>query len=295
MLGIQAAGLVANSVEDAPVADTPAAHPVVLLSPSGFPPLLLSGTAEELASHGFVVVGVNHTYETAVTVFSDGRVAPMNPAAIAGALGPQTGAHDTVFEQRAAVCRYKATDLAFVADRLAALDPDDMLAGRLDLSRLGAVGHSFGGVAALQWCRDDPRCTRAVNLDGALWTEVGRLGVPRPVLQVLAPHPEFDLDPADAVRVGMAPDPDWYATERSISIDGWATIARTARSVEIPGASHLSFMDVPFLPLAAESPVRQMLARTTIEPGRMLAVTNALLIAFLTGADMTAVLETARV
>jgi hypothetical protein len=292
MLGIRAAGLLANSVDDAAPADAYATYPVVLLSPSGFPPLLLSGTAEELASHGFVVVGVNHTYETAVTVFTDGRVVPMNPAAIAGALGPQTGSHRKVFEQRADVCRYKATDLAFVADRLADLDADDMLAGRLDLSRLAAVGHSFGGVAALQWCRDDARCTRAVNLDGALWTEVGQLGVPRPVLQVLAPHPEFDLDPADAVRAGMAPDPDWYTTERSISCDGWATIARTARSVEIAGASHLSFMDIPFLPLAPESPVGPMLARTSIEPARMLAVTTALLVAFLTGADMDSVLET---
>lgn len=82
---------------------------------------------------------------------------------------------------------YKAADLAFLAGALAGLDAGDMLAGRLDLTRLTAAGHSFGGVAALQWRRDDPRCAAAVNLDGALWTEVGRLGLSRPVLQVLAP------------------------------------------------------------------------------------------------------------
>jgi hypothetical protein len=43
------------------------------MSPSGFPPLLLAAIGEELASHGYVVVGVNHTYETAATVFADGR------------------------------------------------------------------------------------------------------------------------------------------------------------------------------------------------------------------------------
>jgi predicted dienelactone hydrolase len=37
----------------------------------------------------------------------------------------------------------------------------------------GGFGHSFGGNAALQWCRDDPRCLAAANLDEALWTEVG--------------------------------------------------------------------------------------------------------------------------
>ncbi|MBG0564771.1 alpha/beta hydrolase family protein [Actinoplanes aureus] len=293
MLGILAAGLTAHSVDGAPLAAGQAGYPVVLLSPSGFPPLLLSGIAEELASQGFVVAGINHTYETAVTVFPDGRTVPVNPAAIAGALGPQTGTHPAVFQQRADVCRFKAADLAFVADRLAELDADDMFAGRLDLSRLTAVGHSFGGAAALHWCREDPRCIAAVNLDGAVWTEVGREGVPRPVLQVLAQHAEFELEPDDAVAAGMAPDAEWYAAEKAITLDGWTTVDRAgkpAHTVAISGASHLSFMDVPFLPVGSDSLVVPMLARTTIEPGRMLSVTTALVVAFLSGADMAAVL-----
>jgi hypothetical protein len=100
LLGIRTTGLASHSADGAAMADDEAAYPVVLLSPSGFPPLLLSGTAEELASQGFVVVGINHTYETTVTVFADGRTAAMNPAAIAGALGPQAGAHQEVFDRR---------------------------------------------------------------------------------------------------------------------------------------------------------------------------------------------------
>jgi predicted dienelactone hydrolase len=95
---------------------------------------------------------------------------------VAGVLGPQTGPYQERFRQRAAVCDYKAADLASVADQLGQL-PDDaggLLGGRLDLRRLGGFGHSFGGNAALQWCRDDRRCRAAANLDGALWTEVGQ-------------------------------------------------------------------------------------------------------------------------
>jgi predicted dienelactone hydrolase len=293
MLGIDARPVGSHSAERVPLAVDRDRYPVVLLSPSGFPPLLLSGTAEELASHGFVVVGVNHTYETAVTVFADGRTAAVNPAAIAGALGPQTGRHEDVFARRADVCRYKAADLSFLADRLADLAAGDPFAGRLDLGRLAAAGHSFGGAAALHWCREDPRCTAAVNLDGALWTEVAEVGLARPVLQVLAAHPEFDADPEDAVRAGMAPDPDWYVAERAITLGGWATVDRTGRpaySVQIPGSTHLSLMDVPFLPMSPESPVRPMLAATTIDPVTMLAVVRTLVVAFLSGADMTEVL-----
>jgi dienelactone hydrolase len=244
-----------------------------------------------------VVVGVNHTYETAVTVFADGRITPLNPAAIAGALGPQSGDHRKVFARRAEVCRYKAADVAFLADRLADLGAGDPFAGRLDLDRLAAVGHSFGGAAVLQWCHDDRRCGAAVNLDGALWTDVGRIGVPRPVLQILAPHHEFDADPEQAVAAGTAPDPAWYTAERAITLDGWATVERTGRpahSVRIAGATHLSFMDVPFLPLAQDSPAAPMLAATSIDPAVMLQVTRTLLVAFLSGTDMASVLSAAR-
>jgi predicted dienelactone hydrolase len=72
----------------------------------------------------------------------------MNPAAIGGALRPQTGSHDDVFRQRASVCEYKAADLASVADQLERLNKDqaERLAGRLDMGRFGALGHSFGAM-----------------------------------------------------------------------------------------------------------------------------------------------------
>jgi predicted dienelactone hydrolase len=298
MVGLRSGDLVAHSSDGGAVASDQARYPVALLSPSGVPPLLLSATAEELASHGFVVVGVNHTYETAVTVFADGRTVGMNFAAVAGALGPATGAFQDVFDQRAQVCRHKAADLSFVADRLAGLPPDDPLAGRLDLARLSAVGHSFGGAAALQWCRDDPRCTVAVNLDGALWSEVGRLGLDRPVLQVLAPHPEFDVAPADAVAAGMAPDPEWFTTERAITLGGWETVDRTGRPAytrRITGATHVSFMDVPFLPLGADAPVRPLVDAATVDPATARTIMSALLVPFLAGDDMAEVLASDQV
>ena len=257
----------------------------MLLSPSGFTPLLLSAIAEELASHGFVVVGVNHTYEATVTAFADGRVVPMDPAALGGALGPQAGSHDEVFRQRASVCEYKAADLAFVADQLEKLDTDpaERFAGRLDHARLGALGHSFGGNAALELCRTDQRCLAAANLDGALWSDVGRVGLDRPVLQVLAEHPEFDVAGEDAVQAGAAPNVEWFEAEKAITFGGWRNVQRLARpgyTVQISGASHVSFMDVPFLPVTDGSIVKPALDAIKIEPHRMWRVTCDLLLAF---------------
>jgi hypothetical protein len=206
-------------------------------------------------------------------VFNDGRVVPVNPAAVAGALGPQTGSHEEVFSARTAVCQRKTEDLAFVADQLGRIDadPTSRFAGRLDTTRLGAVGHSFGGNAALEWCRSDPRCRAAVNLDGAIWTEVGNVGLERPALHVLAEHHEFAVSPDQAVTMGMAPDPEWFLAEKEVTFGGWRSLhthARPGYTVRIAGATHMSFMDVPFLPQLDGAAVGPMLAATTIDAGR---------------------------
>jgi hypothetical protein len=187
-LGVDVNGLRTPPSLDAPAADR--RSPVLLLCRAGSSPAS-SAIAEELASHGYVVVGVNHTYETAVTVFSDGRVAAMNPAALGGALGPQIGRHEAAFRRRAEVCNYKAADLRFVADHLSRLAPNraGLTAGHLDLTSLGAFGHSFGGNAALEWCRADQR-SEPPPADRAIWTQSRSGCPPRP--QIAPPRVRAD-------------------------------------------------------------------------------------------------------
>ena len=251
-LGLDVAGVRSHAVSDAPISGHRSTHPVLLLSPSGFSPLLLTTLAEQLASVGYVVVGINHTYETAVSVFADGRVVPMNPAALGGALGPQGGPHDEAFERRRQVCEYKTRDLSSVADHLARLDPPpDRPGGRP--TRPHALGAARPLVrrqrrtrvvphrSALPSGRQPRRCT----VD-----RVGTLGLARPALQLLAEHPEFAMGSAAAVAAGIAPDAAWYEAERAITFGGWHTVSqlgRHAHTLQIAGATHLSFMDLPFL------------------------------------------------
>ncbi|MEV6487911.1 hypothetical protein AB0M20_04595, partial [Actinoplanes sp. NPDC051633] len=104
-----------------------------------------------------------------------------------------------------------------------------------------------------------------------------------------APHHEFDATPDEAVKAGMAPDPDWFAAEKAITFGGWETVDRTGRpaySLQIIGATHLSFMDVPFLPVGEDSPARGLLATTAIDPARMREVMTTLLVAFLATGDI---------
>ncbi|KST68648.1 alpha/beta hydrolase [Mastigocoleus testarum] len=69
-------GIIAtNSIINAPVAQTESGYPVLLFS-HGFASLPEFNTinAEELASQGYVVVSMNHTYDSSLSIFPDGRV-----------------------------------------------------------------------------------------------------------------------------------------------------------------------------------------------------------------------------
>ncbi len=153
-----------HSVPEAPLAPGAAPFPVLLFSHGLRMHAGLSKfQAEELASHGYVVVGINHTYDAAFAQFRNGTSVPFDAW---GDLGSQKDM-DRYISQRIPVW---VEDARFVLDRLAALkDEDPRFAGRLDLTRVGYFGHSMGGAAALAALAADPRFQAGLNLDGALF------------------------------------------------------------------------------------------------------------------------------
>jgi predicted dienelactone hydrolase len=81
--------------------------------------------------------------------------------------------------------------MKFVLDRLQQLnaaDPSGKFAGGLDLARVGAFGHSFGGAAAAEFCHEDPRCKAAIDIDGAPVGAVIHTGINLPFLFLLSDH-----------------------------------------------------------------------------------------------------------
>jgi predicted dienelactone hydrolase len=129
-----------HSYLDAPISAAQPSYPVLIYS-HGLPGMPVYATAqiEELASHGYVVAAINHTYFAAWTMFPEGRV--VTPAA---GMSIDVGVQDQIF----------------VLDQLALLnDPaaNDRFSGRLDLDHVGTFGLSWGSWVATQACLDDPR------------------------------------------------------------------------------------------------------------------------------------------
>ncbi|GGV16390.1 hypothetical protein GCM10010495_33350 [Kitasatospora herbaricolor] len=216
-----------NSVFDAPVDSGAGRFPVVLFSPgSGGVRTQNTAWAEDLASHGYLVAALDHPYDSAAVLLTDGRTIDSETAS--------SGDPDEDERLAAGWTAIRAADLGFVLTRLEALDrgeAPDPLNGRLDTGRVAVAGHSMGGAAALQAARLDRRFDAVIDLDGYPH------GPTSPAL----------AQPALALTQDITPGTDpRYLPRLTEALD--ASTATSYR-LTVPGAAHLTFMDGPlYLP-----------------------------------------------
>ncbi|MFI6480968.1 alpha/beta hydrolase family protein [Nonomuraea sp. NPDC050663] len=264
-----------------------APRPVALFSPGfGGPRETNSAIVDDLASRGYVVVSLSHTFESAAVEFPGGR---LEPAAAEGE-GP-------AFERK--VLDARVADTRFVLDQLTKIakggNPDAGgrplprgLGQSLDLSRVGAYGHSSGGFTAGETMVHDRRIDAGVNLDGAMATaigyppgspyvpgEVAKRGLDRPFLLMGAEGVGADGDRLEHTHRNPGFDRSWA--------DFWANQRGWKRDLLLRGGAHLAYTDlqtiVPQLG-ARVSPERREAVIGTIDPRRSLAAQRDYLGAF---------------
>lgn len=119
--------------------------------------------AEDLASHGFVVIAVDHPGQAKRVKYADGTVFPTR---LADSYELPTEKEVAGFENLMEKCLdQRIADLARIKKALADGVPD-RLAGRMLLGKTGVFGFSFGGMTALRLCAVDPSFLAGANEDG---------------------------------------------------------------------------------------------------------------------------------
>lgn len=189
----------------APVAITGRRFPVVLFN-HAWNGYRTQNTYEmtELASHGYVVVAIDHTYNCEAAVFPDGHVIACR------SLKSIDDFSQSSLEQQVRAgdeeVRIQAEDNSLVLDALERWNASSGNAffNSLDLTRVAAIGHSFGGAVSIQAAIQEPRVKAAVNMDGWIFGDFATAGLNKPMLLLYednSPVPESALDVKDtAIR-----------------------------------------------------------------------------------------------
>jgi predicted dienelactone hydrolase len=253
----------AHSIRDSEVSAQQRSYPVVIMRAGASLEVWNYTTlAEDLASHGYVVVGFDAPYRTFTVVFPDGRVVRRIPEN-----NPERCLEKTGQERDHCATRLLTAwtaDMAFVLDRLQQLNASDAsgkFTGRLDMKRVGVFGHSFGGAAAALFCHEDSRCKAGVDVDGDLHGNVIQAGIDRPFMFLLSDH-SHESDPE-----GRQIWADIQSVYDRLPVNGRLYI-------QIRGANHFLFSDDGAL-LKSHIILRalRMLGIVGIDGRRQLAVT----------------------
>jgi len=263
----------------APVRATHGGYPVVVYSPGG-ERSRAEGTilVEELASRGYVVVTVDHTYEAVAGVeFPGGRLEKQRLPDLAPT------------ELNHAVIGTRVQDIRFVLDQLAVLasggNPDagkrrlpQGLGAALNLSRAGMFGHSAGGFTTAEAMLADRRLDAGADLDGSMAYSFG------------------DGDFGDAVTrgldrafllmgAGLSGGKPHTHVESADWRSFWANSTGWKLDLYVPDGEHFTFTDhqllLPQLDAAFALPdslVTSVIG--TVDPNRVIAAQRAYVTAF---------------
>jgi len=235
-----------HSILDAPLADSQTRYPVVVYAPS-WNGLRTESTyqAEELASHGYIVVAMDHPFSSRITVFPDGRIARRKFTGDEDYSSQE--ALDAFIRTADQQVEFRARDASFVFDTLVHLnasDPQNLLTGRLELDRVGIFGFSFGGATAAQACWLDRRFKAGLNLDGMVAGESAKQGTVAPFFFMFGdgvPKPATGQSNTDAAKRREIEFESEQEAQIKLSLSKYGDYW-----VVIPGLKHLDFSDVPF-------------------------------------------------
>lgn len=188
----------------------------------------------DLASRGFIVASVDHTWDAFTVEFPSGEMAK-------GLFGSPISSKPVPEEELVGLVNMRTRDIRFVTTWLMKRNRarKSWLRHRIDRKRIGVAGHSLGGATAARVALVDRRFRAYADIDGSLFGEWPLTGKSdKPFLLFVAEDGLGSVLPKDkACR--------WFGNA-----------ARPKLAWELTGGMHLTFSDIQALApqIAAQNP-----------------------------------------
>jgi predicted dienelactone hydrolase len=153
-------------VENAPIAPGKQQFPLLLFSHGwGNPTFLYTAELEDIVSHGYIVVAVDHPYDTTYTIFPDGNVILFAQDRFDRETKKPHGFINYAKERVEVMGddnRFALTEILKYANMRSLHAP---FYKRVNEHEIGAFGHSIGGLAAARTCQIDTRVDACMDQD----------------------------------------------------------------------------------------------------------------------------------
>lgn len=150
-------GIKTNIYNDAPISKKQVAYPVIIQSSGlGAPRDYLTFNIEKLINKGYVVFTIGHSYDSILNILPNGEMfQPLNK--------------ELTQDDKKKLIDIRKDDILFVLNKLEQLNNEDsIIKGKLDLQKIGVLGHSLGGAAVFKAAQYDPRIKATVLFDASL-------------------------------------------------------------------------------------------------------------------------------
>lgn len=220
------------SINGTPIKDNPTKAPLLIFSPSlGGNLSYYTYYAEYFSKKGYVVMGINHLYESEVVVSND-KIYIANHSfqdSLKSLKIPEEISAEQYRESIGARQKILAQDIQFSLNRLLA---DVSFVSRIDTSRIGIFGHSMGGAAAVFCSILDKRIKAVINLDGTPPSIALNNGIDIPYLFI---EDLTDYKNHQGYGIQFKRRSDFCELNRA---DSWRVL--------IKGFNHNSFLDVNY-------------------------------------------------
>ena len=241
---------------------------------------LYNSIIDEIVSHGYIVVGIDHTYETPLSIHGDKKIL-WSQDHLNGMnsnldwdrflqLIDEFKKEDkpqrklSIMKEMVRALPYSesldrwSADIAFVIDKLEEFNDSEksFLFRKINLDQIGILGHSRGGAAAVQHASEDKRVKAAVNMDGDQWGRLIDTTLVTPIMAMYADRNYEDHFMPNFFIYDQVAQGDYY-------------------EVIVSSTGHANFSDLSYW-----SKIHQLTDTGEIDPVRMSEVTNHLILNF---------------
>ncbi|MEK5485150.1 alpha/beta hydrolase family protein [Lysinibacillus sp. FSL M8-0355] len=135
-----------------------------------------SSTYTELASHGYVVVSIDHPYHSFFTRSEDGTVARINSGFSHEVENMNKGVYsnEELYNIIQKWMKLRVDDMNFVIDTILEKEKNDNnpLYQHINTEKIGVFGHSMGGAASVWLSRERDDVSAVVNIDAPFFSEL---------------------------------------------------------------------------------------------------------------------------